>query len=37
MVFLLRGGLVSVALPGVDGRQWKQLADSVFHITKTII
>lgn len=29
--------LVCVALLGVDGLQWKQLAGSVFYFTKTII
>ncbi len=34
MAFMLWEGLVCVALPGVDGRQWKQLVGSVFYFTK---
>lgn len=34
MVFVLWEGLVCLALLGVDGQQWKQLAGSVVYFTK---
>lgn len=35
MVVMLRGGCVCVEPPGVDGRQWKQLAGSVLGFAKS--